>query len=166
MRCLRAFPPPRLTPLSPLPPPPSPPRRYAFAFAYDEDDDASAASGSTSRLTSDDIKHLLYSISDNNTFTVENVVPVEKMLRLLETNFRADSVPPGTASLAIYAGSNGARLTHSHTSQYAFVRQSLVLWRAILRDFFQCVSAGDSTATLLHLLTPPLLSLPQPPGTG
>ena len=40
-------------------------------------------------------------------------------------------------SLAIVAGSDGARLTHSHTRQFDFARQSLLLWRAITHDMFR-----------------------------
>jgi hypothetical protein len=34
--------------------------------------------------------------------------------------------------LAIRSGKNGARLSHDHAKQYAYVLQSLTLWREIL----------------------------------
>ncbi|TFK78571.1 hypothetical protein K466DRAFT_606861, partial [Polyporus arcularius HHB13444] len=38
--------------------------------------------------------------------------------------------------LAIKTGKGGARLTHDHQKQYAYVLQSLTLWREILHDMF------------------------------
>eukprot|EP00312_Isochrysidales_sp_CCMP1244_P030314 CAMPEP_0202804502 /NCGR_PEP_ID=MMETSP1388-20130828/103671_1 /ASSEMBLY_ACC=CAM_ASM_000864 /TAXON_ID=37098 /ORGANISM="Isochrysis sp, Strain CCMP1244" /LENGTH=534 /DNA_ID=CAMNT_0049474491 /DNA_START=105 /DNA_END=1709 /DNA_ORIENTATION=- len=66
-----------------------------------------------------------------------HVSPVDAMLRLLRTHFSpaSTSVGPGgaaSASLQITAGRGGARLSHSHASQYAYVEQSLLLWRAVL----------------------------------
>ena len=49
------------------------------------------------------------------------------------------------ASLAISGGRGGARLTHSHERQYAYVLQSLSLWREINTDMFKlwCLSEAD-----------------------
>ena len=55
------------------------------------------------------------------------------MLELLQTHFATDN-PERGASLAISAGRNGARLSHSHGTQYAYVEQSLLLWREILSN--------------------------------
>jgi len=93
-----------------------------------------------SRLTQDEIKHCLYSIGDNNTFLTENVLPVEKMLGFLEGMFAKGT---GGGSLGIQAGRDGARLTHSHASQFTYVRQSLLLWRAILKDFYRYWMAAE-----------------------
>jgi hypothetical protein len=46
-------------------------------------------------------------------------------------------------SLAIRAGVEGARLTHSHQSQFTYAKQSLILWRAILRDFYRYWMAAE-----------------------
>jgi hypothetical protein len=65
------------------------------------------------------------------------------MLDLLDTHFAPsqvaaageaaqdddDHVAHGRYSLAIVAGADGARLTHSHLVQWHFARQSLLLWR-------------------------------------
>ena len=40
--------------------------------------------------------------------------------------------PEEGAGLAISGGQQGARLTHSHARQYAYVLQSLMLWCALL----------------------------------
>lgn len=46
-------------------------------------------------------------------------------------------------SLAIVSGTDGARLTHSHRRQWHFVRQSLLLWRAITHDMFRLWSLAE-----------------------
>ena len=53
--------------------------------------------------------------------------------------------PEEGASLAISGGHGGARLTHSHERQYAYVLQSLSLWREINTDMFKlwCLSEAD-----------------------
>ena len=110
---------------------------------------AAAAAGGGSgagreRLTAEEIRHCLYSIGDNNTFLTENVLPVEKMLGLLERHFAPGGGGASAGvSLAIRAGLDGARLTHSHGSQYTYARQSLVLWRAILKDFYRYWMAAE-----------------------
>jgi hypothetical protein len=40
-------------------------------------------------------------------------------------------------SLAIALGAEGARLSHSHERQYAYVLQSLTLWREVAHDMFK-----------------------------
>ena len=77
----------------------------------------------------------MYSIGDNETFLQENVVPVEKMLLLLREGFAEGRT--AASNLSIQAGAKGARLTHNHSTQYTYVRQSLLLWRAILCDFYK-----------------------------
>jgi hypothetical protein len=76
------------------------------------------------------------SLSDNRTFAQENVEPVSRMLAFLEMNYRADAPEDLATTLTIVAGRQGARLTHAHSVQFAYVRQSLLLWRTILRDFY------------------------------
>ncbi|KAA6357547.1 MAG: hypothetical protein EZS28_046926, partial [Streblomastix strix] len=41
------------------------------------------------------------------------------------------------SNLAITGGLAGARLTHSHRTQVRYVRQTLVLWREIMTDFYK-----------------------------
>lgn len=46
-------------------------------------------------------------------------------------------------SLAINAGRHGHRLTHSHSTQYTYVHQSLSLWREIMNEMFLLWSMAD-----------------------
>ena len=46
------------------------------------------------------------------------------------------SILPVGSPWPIHAA-DGARLTHSHERQYAFVLQSLMLWREIANDMFR-----------------------------
>lgn len=83
-------------------------------------------------ISKEDIQLCLYSISDNNSYLRSNRDPVDKMITMLTTWFKPDSVEDGF-SLAINSGRGGARLTHSHTRQYHYVLQSLTLWREVRR---------------------------------
>mmetsp|Transcript_29753 Transcript_29753/g.88677 ORF Transcript_29753/g.88677 Transcript_29753/m.88677 type:complete len:476 (-) Transcript_29753:243-1670(-) len=83
------------------------------------------------------LERCLLSLADHACLVEAHVSPVDAMLRLLRTHFSpaSTSVGPGgaaSASLQITAGRGGARLSHSHASQYAYVEQSLLLWRAVL----------------------------------
>jgi len=83
------------------------------------------------------LERCLLSLADHACLVEAHVSPVDTMLRLLRTHFSpaSTSVGPGgaaSASLQITAGRGGARLSHSHASQYAYVEQSLLLWRAVL----------------------------------
>jgi hypothetical protein len=46
-------------------------------------------------------------------------------------------------SLAISAGRHGHRLTHSHSTQYTYVHQSITLWREIMNEMFLLWSMAD-----------------------
>jgi hypothetical protein len=56
------------------------------------------------------------------------------MIFLLQSNF-TEKAEKGY-SLAIYAGREGARLSHGHEKQYQYVLQSLCLWREVLNEMF------------------------------
>ncbi|EKX40524.1 hypothetical protein GUITHDRAFT_75421 [Guillardia theta CCMP2712] len=88
------------------------------------------------KLEEEDIRCCLYSIGDNNAFLRFTRDPCEKMLEWLRSKFNPE-LPEDDFSLAIIGGRNGARLTHSHSRQYRFVEQSLMLWSAILKDMFK-----------------------------
>lgn len=68
--------------------------------------------------------------------SVTPLSPLQRMLAFLESNYRSDVPEREATSLSIFAGREGARLTHGHATQFAYVRQSLLLWRTILRDFY------------------------------
>ena len=59
------------------------------------------------------------------------------MLALLERYFRPDAPTDPRFSLSIAEGTDGARLSHSHATQYTFVRQTLLLWHVILENMYQ-----------------------------
>ena len=54
------------------------------------------------------------------------------MIIYLKDNFHATQAKDPKSSLAIRSGKGGARLSHDHSKQYAYVMQSLTLWREIL----------------------------------
>ena len=62
--------------------------------------------------------------------------PIDQMISYLQEYFDPTDARP-ERSLAISNGDGGARLTHSHARQYAFVFQSLSLWREIANDMFR-----------------------------
>ena len=79
----------------------------------------------------------LYSIGDNNAYLYQARDPVDRMIGYLEEHFAPDRCTELT-SLAIGGDeAGGARLTHDHARQHAFVLQSLTLWREIANDMFR-----------------------------
>ncbi|KAI8812789.1 hypothetical protein BJ742DRAFT_791834 [Cladochytrium replicatum] len=84
----------------------------------------------------DTIKQCLYSIGDNHSFLRANRDPCDAMIEWLTRYFHPVDYESGY-SLAIQMGRKGARLTHDHSKQYAYVLQSLTLWREVLHDMFQ-----------------------------
>lgn len=64
------------------------------------------------------------------------------MLKYLQKYFNPSKSESGY-SLAIVAGRNGHRLTHTHSTQYAYVHQSLCLWREIVHEMFMLWSLAD-----------------------
>jgi hypothetical protein len=98
-----------------------------------------------SKLSSDEIRWCLYSISDNHSFLSSNCDPVDYMIRSLKLYFSLDEVKSDDQlSLAIYGGEDGSRLSHSHTKQYQYVLQSLCLWREITFDMFRLWVLSES----------------------
>jgi hypothetical protein len=90
---------------------------------------------SNDKIDAEMIKQCMYSITDNNAFLRESRDCCDQMIELLREMFHPDKVIDGY-SLAIYAGSDGHRLTHDHGKQYHYVLQSLALWREILHNMF------------------------------
>ncbi|KAJ7068719.1 hypothetical protein C8F01DRAFT_620870 [Mycena amicta] len=95
-------------------------------------------------LSRDDIRTCLYSIGDNHAFLRTNRDPCERMIAYLQQYFHPTEAKDAKASLAIRSGKNGARLSHDHSKQYAYVIQSLTLWREILHDFFHLWSLAEN----------------------
>jgi hypothetical protein len=100
-------------------------------------------------LPQEDIRQCLYSIGDNHAFLRTNRDPCDRMIAYLKVSHSFircmwvlmaiqeyfHPTNPGkeeNTSLAIRSGRGGARLSHDHSKQYAYVLQSLTLWREIL----------------------------------
>ena len=99
--------------------------------------DALAKKYATSTCSSEDLLQCMYAMGDNNTYLAFNRDPIDQMICHLTTRFTAHEVPNPAYSLAIQSGRGGARLTHNHQRQYAYVLQSLTLWREIQTDMFK-----------------------------
>ncbi|OQS04447.1 hypothetical protein THRCLA_03319 [Thraustotheca clavata] len=101
----------------------------------------------STKLSMEDIQQCLYSIADNNYHLYFERDPIDKMIQLLQHHFPAElsANDDQKYSLAIVSGSDGARLSHSHTRQYHYVLQSLTLWREIAHDMFRlwCLTDED-----------------------
>jgi hypothetical protein len=94
-------------------------------------------------LSQEDIRQCLYSIGDNHAFLRANRDPCERMIQYLTKYFHPTQAKDPKASLAIRSGKGGARLSHDHSKQYAYVLQSLTLWREILHDMFHLWSLAE-----------------------
>ncbi|KAJ2855251.1 hypothetical protein J3B02_002270 [Coemansia erecta] len=82
------------------------------------------------------IRQCLYSIGDNHAYLRFTRDSCERMIGYLSSLFVPKKAESDDLSLAILMGRNGARLTHSHESQYHYVMQTLALWREMLHDMF------------------------------
>ncbi|EJF62276.1 hypothetical protein DICSQDRAFT_58739 [Dichomitus squalens LYAD-421 SS1] len=87
-------------------------------------------------LPQEQIRQCIYSIGDNHAFLRTNRDPCDRMIAYLKQYFHPNDPKDPKSSLAIKSGKGGARLTHDHQKQYAYVLQSLTLWREILHDMF------------------------------
>ncbi|KAJ1650730.1 hypothetical protein GGF38_005756 [Coemansia sp. RSA 25] len=90
------------------------------------------------------IRQCLYSIGDNHAYLRFNRDPCDRMLAHLKANFAPQRAESNQLSLAILHGQNGARLSHSHESQYHYVLQTLTLWREMLHEMFKLWHDADS----------------------
>jgi len=88
------------------------------------------------KLSRDEVRKCLYSIADNHSFLRISRDTIDKMISYLKAYFDPEK-PEEHYSLGIQVGIEGARLSHSHSRQYAFVLQSLSLWREISHDMFK-----------------------------
>jgi hypothetical protein len=86
------------------------------------------------RLPRESVRQALYSIGDNHAFLRTNRDPCDRMISYLQQYFHPTQLrdKKSADSLAIRSGRGGARLSHDHARQYAYVMQSLALWREIL----------------------------------
>ena len=114
--------------------------RAALVAAYGA---ADAGTG----LSAADVERVLASLEDANSYLVSNRDPVQRMLGYLEAFFdpadAGDAREGALASLAITYGRGGACLSHTHATQYEFVRQTLLLWREIQTQMFKLWVLAD-----------------------
>ncbi|KAH7909741.1 hypothetical protein BJ138DRAFT_1066538 [Hygrophoropsis aurantiaca] len=94
-------------------------------------------------LDQETVRQCLYSIGDNHAFLRTNRDPCERIIGYLKEHFHPTQAKESKYSLAIRSGKGGARLSHDHAKQYAFVLQSLTLWREILHDMFKLWSLAE-----------------------
>ena len=113
---------------------------------------ASTTEGTKTNVSKDQIERCLYSICDLNTFLRFNQLPCERMIELLQKHFSPTDISDPLSSLAITQGSEGARLSHSHSRQYTFVLQSLALWAEVMKDMLRLWHAAETD--LLDPLNP------------
>ena len=90
-----------------------------------------------SGLSQEDVRQCLYSIGDNHAFLRVNRDPCERMIVYLKEYFHPTQPKDSKSNLAIRSGKEGARLSHDHGRQYAYVLQSLSLWKEILHGMVQ-----------------------------
>ncbi|KAI0722589.1 hypothetical protein C8Q76DRAFT_719284 [Earliella scabrosa] len=95
-------------------------------------------------LSQEQVRQCIYSIGDNHAFLRTNRDPCDRMIAYLKQYFHATQPKDSKSSLAIKMGKGGARLTHDHQKQYAYVLQSLTLWREILHDMFHLWTLAES----------------------
>jgi hypothetical protein len=95
------------------------------------------------KINEEHTRACILSIADNHTYLIQNRHCCDEMLRFLTTLYDAQTARTPAHSLAILGGRAGARLTHSHASQYAYVMQSLTLWREILHDMVSGISTQN-----------------------
>lgn len=96
----------------------------------------------TEELDSESLLRCMYSLGDNNTYLRFNRDPIDRMIDFLEENFHPENIEEGL-SLAISGGKQGARLTHNHSRQYCYVKQTLTLWREISHEMFKLWYMAD-----------------------
>ena len=77
------------------------------------------------KARSERLERVLLSIGDDTALTEAHVEPVEEVLALLHANFGRAAPERGSLSLQISSGRGGARLSHSHATQYAYVEQAV-----------------------------------------
>lgn len=135
-------------------------------------------------LTETDVRRVIDSVTDHNTFTTHNMWSVSETLALLENNFKfnenENTVNNRNYSLQLadtryvsstrtswypnfwndrdfdsssslgysssYRGS-GSCLSHDHSTQFTFVRQSLTLWKEIMANLTKLWVLADIDLT-------------------
>eukprot|EP01065_Artemidia_motanka_P030956 TRINITY_DN3710_c1_g1_i5.p1 TRINITY_DN3710_c1_g1~~TRINITY_DN3710_c1_g1_i5.p1 ORF type:complete len:708 (+),score=77.48 TRINITY_DN3710_c1_g1_i5:148-2271(+) len=77
---------------------------------------------------------LLDSIDDAHCTVSDAIRPLRRLLALLAEHFCQRK---SSNDLSIFVGSGGSKLSHSHSDQFLYVRESLQLWSNILENIFE-----------------------------
>ena len=96
-----------------------------------------------SALAEADIERIIDSIADSNTYIAQNRHPVDRMIDFLKQHFSPDREGSLESSLQINYGYEGSKLSHSHSTQFVFVLQSLKLWREIQHEMYRLWICSD-----------------------
>jgi hypothetical protein len=144
-------------------------------------DDAKVETVVVSSISREDLLRCIESISDAIAVVESNVAPVQRMIHLLESNFSPDKCEKpyslelrGSGGGSMFSSNrygygfgafgssfgsrdnSGPTLSHSHSTQYVFVWQSLTLWRNVQRNMHRLWVCADedllSTSTSYQLL--------------
>jgi len=97
----------------------------------------------TDLLTKEKIQLIIESLTDSNAYILANRHPVDRIIFYLQKYFRPDVEENREFSLQISYRVNGSCLSHSHSVQYTFVYQSLLLWREIQHEMFLLWNCTD-----------------------
>lgn len=95
-------------------------------------------------LTPDELILVLESLADSESHLLACHAPVADVLSWLERLFDPTTSDNDETDLAIKYGSSGCKLTHSHSQQFQFVRQSLMLWCEVQKQMFRLWLAADA----------------------
>ena len=117
------------------------------------DADADADADDNNGVSADDITRCLDSISDAVAVIHQNLLPVRRMLTFLEDNFNPNS-PENPYSLQLASTysfprysfsspSHAPKLSHSHSTQYTFVWQTLKLWTEVMKNMHRLWACAD-----------------------
>eukprot|EP00595_Chromulina_sp_UTEXLB2642_P000615 CAMPEP_0196765070 /NCGR_PEP_ID=MMETSP1095-20130614/7504_1 /TAXON_ID=96789 ORGANISM="Chromulina nebulosa, Strain UTEXLB2642" /NCGR_SAMPLE_ID=MMETSP1095 /ASSEMBLY_ACC=CAM_ASM_000446 /LENGTH=339 /DNA_ID=CAMNT_0042122369 /DNA_START=378 /DNA_END=1394 /DNA_ORIENTATION=+ len=98
----------------------------------------------TDSFTEVDIRRVVDSVADSNSYYSYNIKPVERALYMLSNFFDQNEALKDfsldlTSGRRLFSSFNtsrymggGAKLSHNHKQQYTFVNQSLTLWKEIM----------------------------------
>ncbi|ORZ36410.1 hypothetical protein BCR44DRAFT_122036 [Catenaria anguillulae PL171] len=96
------------------------------------------------KLTIDHVQQLLYSIGDHHHYLRFHRDPCDRMIKYLAQYFHPEEPRDDRTHLGIRAGVEGARLTHSHAKQFAYVYQSLALWREVAHEMYMLWALAEN----------------------
>jgi len=102
--------------------------------------------GSGGKIPKEIVQRCLDSIDDALAFLSVSTASVEAMIDLLLHFFdpHDDGGGARNKSLQLRYGSGGSRLSHSHSQQFKFVLQTLLLWKQIIRDMYKLWHLTDA----------------------